>query len=255
MSLEKPTIVIFDMDGTTVRHINLMLLHILEKLDDIGYMISRFFRWLFRRGAKGPIIPSDEDFLTRKKPRLFVHRAIHTFRRKEVDQIVEPCPGIYSVLDFLRGHNIPLALASNGLGKGYGDDIIEKFDLGQYFGVTIFREDVSKSKPHPEGLLLALKQMGIETTKDDVIWHIGDRHKDVKAAIAADEHVKGKIVPVAYGLNASIAILEKNLSPDQIIMSYTDLLDRLRDMLGPVKKKSSPKKKAATPKSRTKKTA
>ena len=39
MTLERPTIVIFDMDGTTVRHINLMLLHILEKLDDFGYLL------------------------------------------------------------------------------------------------------------------------------------------------------------------------------------------------------------------------
>lgn len=230
MALQPPTIVIFDMDGTTVRHINLFLLHALEKLDDFGYLVSRFFRWLFRRGAQGPIIPDDEDFLTRKKPRLFVHRAIHTFRRKEVDQIVEPCPGIYTVLDFLKSQNIPLALASNGLGKGYGDDIIQKFDLGGYFKATIFREDVQKSKPNPEGLLLALKEMGIEASKDDVIWHIGDRHKDVKAAIAADEILDAKVVPVAYGLNSATAILEKNLSPDHIIMSYTDMHDRLRDM-------------------------
>lgn len=239
MSLKKPTIVIFDMDGTTVRHINLMLLHILEKLDDTAYMISRLFRWLFRRGAQGPIIPDDEDFLNRKKPRLFVHRALHKVRRKEVDQIVEPCPGIYSVLNLLKKNNIRLALASNGLGKGYGDDIIQKFDLGDYFETTIFREDVSKSKPDPEGLLLALKQMGIETSAEDVIWHIGDRHKDVKAALAADEHVEGTVIPVAYGLNASMAVLENNLSPDHIIMSYTDLHDRLRDMFKDDKKKKT----------------
>ncbi len=248
MTLKRPTIVIFDMDGTTVRHINPMLLHILEKLDDFGYMISRFFRWVFRRGAKGPIIPDDENFLTRKKPRLLVHRALHKVRRKEVDQIVEPCPGIYTVLDFLRDRDIPLALASNGLGKGYGDDIIQKFDLGAYFRATIFREDVSKSKPNPEGLLLALKEMNITPTKDDVIWHIGDRHKDVKATIAAGDLVEGTMVPIAYGLNASVAILEKGYSPEHILMSYTDMHDRLVDMFRGVKKsakaKAKPKKTA-----------
>lgn len=240
VTLQKPTIVIFDMDGTTVRHINLMLLHILEKLDDTAYMVSRFFRWLFRRGAQGPIIPTDEDFLNRRKPRLFVHRAIHTIRRKEVDQIVEPCPGIYTVLDFLKGHNIPLALASNGLGKGYGHDVLNTFGLAHYFRATIFREDVTKSKPNPEGLLLALKEMGAEPKKGDVIWHIGDRHKDVKAALAANEASEATIVPVAYGLNAAAAILEKNLSPDHIIMSYYDMHDRLRDMLGEPKARKAP---------------
>ncbi|MCB1532614.1 MAG: HAD family phosphatase [Alphaproteobacteria bacterium] len=255
MTLERPTIVIFDMDGTTVRHINLMLLHILEKLDDFGYLISRFFRWLFRRGAQGPIIPDDEDFLNRRKPRLFVHRAIHTFRRKEVDQIVEPCPGIYTVLDFLKKQGVPMALASNGLGKGYGDDILKKFDLEGYFGATIFREDVSKSKPNPEGLLLALNQMGAQVSKGDVIWHIGDRHKDVKAALAANEHLPAKVVPVAYGLNAATAVLEKNLSPDHIIMSYTDMHDRLKDLFRDAPGKGNTSEEVPKPKIKKKKSA
>lgn len=213
-----------------MRHINIYLLHILEKLDDWGYTISKFFKWLFRRGAKGPIIPSDEDFLTRKKPRLLVHRALHKVRRKEVDQIVEPCPGIYSVLGFLKKQNIPLALASNGLGKGYGHDILEKFELAQFFQATIFREDVTKSKPDPEGILLALQQMGVEVKPSDIIWHIGDRHKDIRAALAANAHTPGSVVPLAYGVNASVAIIEKGQNPEQIILSYHDLYDKLREM-------------------------
>lgn len=230
MSLPKPTIVIFDMDGTSVRHINIYLLHVLEKLDDCGYAISRFFYWLLRRGAQGPIIADDDEFLNRRKPRLFVHRAIHTIRRKEVDQIVEPCPGIYQVLNFLRDRKVPLALASNGLGTGYGHDILQKFDLEQYFAATVFREDVKKSKPNPEGILTALKKLGMEVSDKDVIWHIGDRHKDMIAALSANDHTPAKVVPVAYGVNAAVAMVEKGQHPDQIVLSYTDLLDKLRDM-------------------------
>ncbi len=231
MALEKPTIVIFDMDGTSVRHINIYLLHVLEKLDDWGYAISKFFTWLFRRGGQGPIIADDDEFLNRKKPRLFVHRAIHKVRRKEVDQIVEPCPGIYSVLALLKKNNIPLALASNGLGKGYGHDILDKFGLAHYFTATIFREDVKKSKPHPEGILLALKELNAEITEKDVIWHIGDRRKDVIAALDANNHTPGKVVPVAYGINAALAVLEKGLPPENIVISYTDLYEHLKKML------------------------
>ena len=46
MKIEKPGIVIFDMDGTTVRHINIYLLHVLEKLDDFSYAVKRFAAWL-----------------------------------------------------------------------------------------------------------------------------------------------------------------------------------------------------------------
>jgi phosphoglycolate phosphatase len=232
MSHEKPTIVIFDMDGTAVRHINPHLLHVLEKIDDAFYTLSRFFSWLFRRGARGPIIAADDAFLNRRKPRLLVHRAMHKFRRKDVEQIVEPCPGIYTVLQFLRAHNIPMALVSNGLGKGYGHDILEKFDLGGFFTATVFREDIKKSKPAPDALLLALNRMGVTPGPGDVIWFVGDRHKDVLAALAAAAHTKARIVPIAYALHAAIAILEKGLNADNILMSYYDMHDRLRALLG-----------------------
>ena len=232
MSLKKPTIVIFDMDGTTVRHINPWILHVLERLDDAYFRLSRIASWIFERKAQGPAIPDEEAYKTRKRPRLLVHRALHKVRRKEVDQIVEPCPGVYWVLDLLKSHDIPLGLASNGLGKGYGHDILEKFDLAPYFKATIFREDIHKSKPNPESLLLTLKTMGLTPKEGDVIWYIGDRHKDVLAAMAADTHLPCSIIPIAYGMNSAVAAIEKGLGADHIIMSFFDMHIILGKLLG-----------------------
>lgn len=231
MTLPTPSIVIFDMDGTTVRHINPRLLHIVEWLDDASFKIGRIFSWLFERKAQGPIFREGESLELSKQPKLIVHRAIHKFRRKDVEQIVEPCPAIYSVLDLLKKNKVPMAIVSNGLGKGYGYDILEKFDLAKYFKVTIFREDLKKSKPHPLPLMLALERMQINTKESDVIWYIGDRHKDVSAALAADQHVKAKVIPIAYALNAAIAILDHAQSPEQVIMSYVDMHERLSALL------------------------
>ena len=232
MSLKAPTIVIFDMDGTTVRHINPWLLHVLERLDDGAYVAAKLFRWIFKRNARGPIIPSDDQFLTRRKPRLLVHRALHKVRRKSVEQIVEPFPGIYDVLNFLKERGVPMALVSNGLGKGYGYDILEKFELSPYFKATLFREDITKSKPSPQPLLLALQAMGVEAGAQDVIWYIGDRRKDVLAALALREHVVALVEPVALALNASLAVLEKNVGSDHIIPSFHEILDRLKELFG-----------------------
>ena len=234
MTLKKPTIVIFDMDGTAVRHINPRLLHVLEFLDSVSYKISKFFAWIFKSKAKGRMVPEwhDPEWLNpnKKKPRLLVHRAIHKVRRKPVEQIVQPCPGLYDVLGLLQAKDIPLALISNGLGKGYGHDILEKFDLEPFFKTTVFREDITNSKPHPEPILLALKLMGIEPQDDDVVWYLGDRHKDVVAALAASKHIKGSVVPIAVAWHAAMAVLEKNLGPDHVIMSYHDMYDQLRPM-------------------------
>lgn len=225
MTLTKPTIVLFDMDGTTVRHINPKLLHVLEKLDDASHRIARTSSRLFRRKIQAiPLV----EFRNGKRPKLLVHRALHKIRRKDVEEIVEPCPGIYDVLDFLKSQNIPMGLVSNGLGKGYGHDILNKFDLAKYFDVTIFREDITRSKPFPDPILQGVRGLSRQPEKNDVLWYIGDRHKDVLAAIAARDYLPCPIQPLAYGLNASIAVLEHNVGVDHIVMAYPDLEMKLR---------------------------
>lgn len=226
------------MDGTTVRHLNPRMLGIMEWLDDTAFKISRLWMWFFDRRAQGPILLPEPDEKVKKAKSIIVHKAIHKLRRKDLELLVEPCPGIYSVLALLKKSNIPMALASNGLGKGYGEDIVQKFGLDDYFPVTIFREDIKKSKPHPEPILLAIKHLASEhlkreITDKDVIWYIGDRHKDVTAAQRAGEHTPAKIVPIAYALNAAVAAIEKGYGPDHIMMSYQDIYTVLKAGLNP----------------------
>lgn len=230
MEIKKPTIVLFDMDGTTVRHLNPWLLSILEWLDDSSYKCAKFFSRVFRH--KIHHVPLAE-YHKGKRPKLLVTRAMHKMRRKPVEQIVAPCPGIYDILDILKNNNIQIGLVSSGLGKGYGHDVLKTFDLEQYFSATIFREDGPKAKPHPDPLLLALSQLKKDVTPDDVIWYIGDRRKDVQAALAAAEHLPCPVIPLAYNLHAGIAILENNLPVDNIIMAWPDMLPRLEGLLNP----------------------
>ncbi|MFA5591831.1 MAG: HAD hydrolase-like protein [Micavibrio sp.] len=223
MKLKKPTIVLFDMDGTTVRHINPRLLGALEFVDDAMFKASA---WLYRKKPH-PDFTLDKI----KKPKILVHRVLHSMRRKEVDQIVQPCPGIYTLLGMFRDEHIPMGIVSNGLGKGYGHDILEKFGLNGFFQTQIFREDIQYSKPHPDPLLRALKEIKDPLDENDVIWYIGDRHKDVLAAIAADEILPAKVVPFIYGLKGGIALLEKGMRPVNAIVNYTDFAGRIYPVL------------------------
>lgn len=228
MELSKPTIVLFDMDGTTVRHINPRLLSLLESLDDIAHKCAGFFSKLFRRKIDTPPLV---EFHDGKRKKLLVHRAMHKIRRKPVDQIVEPCPGIYSILNLLHKHNVPMGLISNGLGKGYGHDILEKFGLKKYYQVTLFREDLRRAKPRPDPILQAIEGLEHTLSDNDVIWYIGDRQKDIMAALAAAEHLPCPIIPLAYNLHAAMAILKNNLSTDHIFMAWPDLEVKLRKTL------------------------
>lgn len=228
MSLSKPTIVLFDMDGTVVRHLHPWFLHLLERADDAAHKCARLFSKLFRRQIDAPPLVGFQNGRRRK---LLVHRAMHKIRRRPVDEIVEPCPGIYDVLDLLSTNNIRMGLISNGLGKGYGHDVLRKFDLEKYFEVTVFREDIIRPKPYPDPLLQALRAMRQPPAMGDNVWYIGDRHKDIKAALAADIHLPCPIQPIAYTLNAAIAVLEHNLGPDHIVMAWPDLETKLRKIL------------------------
>lgn len=228
MTLSKPTIVLFDMDGTVVRHLHPWFLHLLERMDDFAHKSARFFSKLFKRKIDAPPLVA---FRHGKRRKLLVHRAMHKMRRRPVDEIVEPCPGIYDVLDLLQQNNIRMGLISNGLGKGYGHDVLKKFDLDKYFEVTVFREDITRPKPYPDPILLALKSLKDPPGKNDHVWYIGDRHKDIKAALAADLHLPCDIQPISYTLNAAIAVLEHNLGPDHIFMAWPDLETKLRKIL------------------------
>lgn len=219
------------MDGTTVRHVNERLLGVLEFIDDFNHACGRVINW-FKRGAKGPILPQDYTPPSRRNPKIAAHKLLHKLRKKTVDQIVQPFPGVIEVLELLKAHGIPMAIVSNGLGKGYGHEILETFHLEQYFSAQVFREDINKSKPNPEPILLSLKRLGIDITNRDTIWYIGDRHKDVVAALAAHKASDARIVPIACAFNAAVAILDQGQNPEQIIMSYFDMAERLRDLLG-----------------------
>lgn len=220
MSLKKPTVIIFDMDGTTVRHINPKMLHVLEKIDDVMYYFG---------DRKKEI-----DFRVRKKrPHLLVHRALHKFRRKSVEQIVEPHLGVRELFKYIQSLGIPLAIVSNGLGRGYGYDILEKFDLAKFFQAKIFREDFIEAKPHPEPLLNAIKAMDLNITPDDVIWCIGDRKKDIISALALQDVLNCQVEPFSFGIDAAISILKNKISTDHIITSYSELQLKLKDLFTP----------------------
>lgn len=216
----RPDYVIFDMDGTTVRHVHPAFLSALEFLDSMLYKISRFV------SRKKEIIDFSNDPVI---PRgLLVHRALHWIRWKDVDQIVQPCPGVFLLLNLFRAEKIPLGIASNGLGQGYGHDILKTFGLAPYFEVEIFREDIQKSKPHPDAILRAIKTFKKAPQKGDVVWHIGDRHKDIVAALAADKLSDCEIVPFSYGFNAAVGVLKNSIGAEHIIMNYPDFFTRIK---------------------------
>jgi len=207
--------VLFDLDGTLVHHVNPRVLQMLEFLDDCshrgGRLVARFR--LLRRSATQ----------TEKIPKLLVHRAIHRVRRKTVEQMLMPCETMRAVLEKLRAEGVTMAVVSNGLGRGYGHDVLKTFGLDKYFSAAVFREDVARGKPWPDSILAALGSLGRDLRRSDVIWYVGDQRKDITAALAASQAAGRSIRPMALGARAALAAVEARLSPSQILWTAGDL--------------------------------
>lgn len=211
-----PTIVLFDLDGTLVHHVNPRVLQTLEFLDDCSHRAARLVaRFRLRRRQ----LTAEQ----RKAPKLLMHRAIHRVRRKSVQEMLVPCETLRGVLENLRAQGVVLGLVSNGLGRGYGHDVLEAFDLKKYFSACVFREDVGRGKPWPDSILAALKGMGRDVWARDVIWYVGDQRKDVDAALAASAALSRPIVPVALGARAALRAVEGNCPNLQIAWTAHDL--------------------------------
>lgn len=210
----RPTVVLFDLDGTLVHHVNPRVLQMLEFLDDCshrgGRLVARFR--LARRSRNS----------ARPAPKLLVHRAIHKVRRKSVQQMLEPCQTMRCVLERLRSEGVTLGVVSNGLGRGYGHDVLEAFDLKKYFSAAVFREDVARGKPWPDSVIAALNGIGRELRLNDVIWYIGDQRKDIGAALAASQAIGHAIRPIALGARAALGAVEARLAPSQIMWTAVD---------------------------------
>lgn len=62
------------------------------------------------------------------------------------------------------------------------DAILDKFDLSDYVEIIVGGDDVKNKKPHPEALLLAVSQFGVD--KSEVLY-VGDSFIDAETAEGA----------------------------------------------------------------------
>jgi len=214
----RPTIVLFDLDGTLVHHVNPRVLQMLEFLDDVSHGSGRL-------AARFRLMRRNQWKARPKTSSLVVHRTIHRLRRKSVAQMLRPCATMQSVLELLGSNGIPMGMVSNGLGKGYGQDVLDAFDLRKYFTTCIFREDVRQGKPSAEPILRALGSIGRPLRSSDVIWYVGDQRKDITCALAAAGQSGHTILPIAVGARAALASAENRIPIRQVMWSAADLVD------------------------------
>jgi HAD superfamily hydrolase (TIGR01509 family) len=89
-------------------------------------------------------------------------------RTKMMSEEVEPAEGLIELLDFLKAHEVRMAVASNSP-CDYVASIMRAFKLDVYFDCVRSSEDVPRGKPAPDIYLSTLECMQVAAVKTLVL--------------------------------------------------------------------------------------
>ncbi len=97
------------------------------------------------------------------------------------DEMVEPFPEVESMLARVRQRGMKTGIVSSKMQAGV-ERGLRLFDLGRYFDLIIAAEDVTRHKPDPEPIRLALDRLGAAPVE---ALYLGDSTHDMVAGRAA----------------------------------------------------------------------
>ena len=121
---------------------------------------------------------------------------------------------VYDTLDFLKGKEYKLIIYTNN-SRTLTDYGLEKYNLIKYFDFVITRDDVKKTKPHPEGLDIIMKKYSIKNT--EVIF-IGDSWIDAETAVNAS------VKFVYFGSEGAPGTRRKVIHPDYTVENMKEII-------------------------------
>jgi HAD superfamily hydrolase (TIGR01509 family) len=122
-------------------------------------------------------------------------------------------PGAVETLKALRRMSLKIGLCTINSEKSM-NYILKRFEIADFFDVTVPRNKVNHFKPHPEHLETAMKALGA-SAKDTVV--VGDSSVDMQSASV--------LKVIAVGLPTGVSRIEQLMSSgaNYIITSITDL--------------------------------
>lgn len=122
---------------------------------------------------------------------------------------------VHSTLKQLHERKVKIALVSNGDGARIREEL-KQHRIFSFFNAIVTSDDVKQFKPSPNGIIIALKRLGVK--KNEVLY-VGDSEDDVRAGKRAGIKTAG----VLSGLH-SRERLEK-AKPDFILEKTEEVLE------------------------------
>ena len=131
-------------------------------------------------------------------------------------------PGIRELLDELMQRQVKMALVTSRL-RRTTNQALEAFDLGKYFEYVVTADDVTRHKPDPQSVEIALEKIG---GKAEHAIQIGDTKHDIQCAHNAG--VPAVVVSWSQALAKELRDgFPPEYTPDVIIDRPSQILDLL----------------------------
>lgn len=204
---------IFDFDGTLVDSapgiVDVMRDVVIEyKLGD-----ELLHQWSQLIGV--PLLRQAEILFPDKSPG-FHEELANRYRAIYDTKIIEICPlfpGLLKMLNRLHENNVLMSIASSKR-RHLIDTVLEHYKLDKYFQLVVGAQDVEHHKPHPESVLLTVRDLDIPLAQTVVI---GDSSFDLDMARNAGVDAIG----VTTGIHTR-ELLEKS-QPRHIVTSLDEV--------------------------------
>lgn len=139
---------------------------------------------------------------------------------QSIDANSQPYDGIHAVIKYLLSKKIQLAVLTNKP-EAPAKEILNRFNLAQYFDIIAGPDTYNAHKPNPLGLLSLIKDLG-QTPLSTIM--VGDGDTDMEVGKRAGTYTIG----VSYGYR-SVTELEP-FTPNYISESPTQLLEHFQSI-------------------------
>jgi HAD superfamily hydrolase (TIGR01549 family) len=170
-----PRAIVFDLDGTLIDSLSLVLRAIAHALEPFG---RRPPDEIFAKLGG----PPERFLLTLLDDARHVPVALErmeTFHR-ENGHLIRPFENVAQYLDGLRGRGVQLAVWT-GRDRESGTWLLRELALQPYFDTVVFGDDLPTHKPDPEGLREIMRRLGV---RPDETLFVGDADVDVLGGAA-----------------------------------------------------------------------
>ena len=210
-----PKLALFDMDGTLIDS-DLMII-------DIWRDLYAHFRPGYRPHLKEMIAFSGPPLATSLRqefPSFSLEETLSFFKkhvRKYYGESIVAFDGMRSLLETLKKNGYLLGVVTNKA-RDFAFLSLKICDLENLFDVVIGDEDVHQNKPDPEGILNAMKRVGVSNKED--VFYVGDTVFDLKTA----RNLGVKF----YLANWACRDLPEGVSNDEVLKTCDDLLRKER---------------------------